>query len=175
MVRGQPHLGQGALPETACLPLPAWPLASLLMAGLLAASGCVQHRTAVSPPVPADPPPAGEAATRTQLIAGSAVINEPHQPVTEQSSLPIDVPVSAWRRDGAGVISRGDLRVTTALPWWQRFPADIVSDLLPIDAEVFASGTATLTPVAPINTDHLFEQAARDGYARTKPTGTRTP
>lgn len=165
MVRGQRHPVRGALPALVSLPL----------ACLLVASGCVQHRTAISPPVPADPPPAGESATRTQLIAGSTIINEPHQPVTEHSSLPIDVPVSAWRRDGAGVISRGELRVTTALPWWQRFPADIVSDLLPIDAEVFASGSATLSPVAPVDTAQLFDQAARDGYARTKPIGTRTP
>ena len=85
------------------------------------------------------------------------------------------MPVSAWRRDSAGVISRGELRVTTDLPWWQRFPADVVSDLLPINAEVFASGTVTLAPVQPVDVVTLREQAARDGYARTKPTGTPTP
>ncbi len=141
-------------------------MASLTLLGLVSA-GCVQHRTAVNPPVAATPPPAGEPAAVTQMVTGAKIINEPHQPVTNASPLPIDLPVSVWRRDSDGSLSRGELRVTTGLPWWQRFPADIVSDLTPIDAEVFASGTATLTPVATADHNLLFDQAARDGYAHS--------
>jgi hypothetical protein len=137
----------------------------MLLLPLLVMVGCVEHRTAVSPPVKADPPPAGEPAAITQLIAGSKVINEPDQPVTGASPLPIDLPVSAWRRASDGTLARAELRVTTDLPWWQRFPADVVSDLAPIDAEVFASGTATLSPVPLVDRSRLFDQAARDGYA----------
>lgn len=133
---------------------------------LLLSVGCIEHRAAVNPPLPAAPPPAGEPAATTQLITGATVTDDPQAPVTESSHLPIDVPASVWRRDSDGIISRGELRVTTALPWWQRFPADFVTDLLPIDAEIFASGTATFTPVTPADRVALFEQAARDGYAR---------
>ena len=96
--------------------------------------------------------------------------------MTEASPLPIDLPVSVWRRDSDGTLSRGELRVTTGLPWWQRFPADVVSDLAPIDAEVFASGTPTLTPVPLADRTRLFDQAARDGYAHRDPApGKSTP
>jgi len=138
--------------------------ALLVVLGLSA--GCVEHRTAVNPPLPAAPAAAGEPATITQLITGATVTDEPRVPITESSHLPIDVPVSVWRRDSDGTLNRGELRVTTALPWWQRFPADIVTDLAPIDAQVFASGTPTFTPVVTADRNELFAQAARDGYAR---------
>lgn len=154
MARPQPHPVITGLTMTVMLLLP-----------VLVTAGCVQHRTAVSPPLPAAPPPAGERAATTQLITGATVTNEPTQPVTGASPLPIDLPVSVWRRDSDGTLSRGELRVTTGLPWWQRFPADVISDLAPIDAEVFASGTATLTPVPAVDRTHLFDQATRDGFA----------
>ena len=146
-------------------------IAPVLVAALvglagLAAVGCVEHRTAVNPPLPAAPAPAGESATITQLIVGSKVSDEPKAPITEASPMPIDVPVTVWRRDSDGTLSRGDLRVTTARPWWQRFPADIVTDLTPIDFEIFASGTATFTPVETSDRAALYAQAASDGYAR---------
>ena len=141
-------------------------MASLSVLGLLLA-GCVEHRTAVNPPLPAAPAPAGEPAAITQMIAGVKVINEPHQAETGASPLPIDLPVSVWRRDSDGTLSRGESRVTTARPWWQRFPVDAFTDLTPIDAEVFASGTATLTEVSAADRNVLFDQAARDGYAHS--------
>lgn len=149
--------------------------APALLGLLLWSVGCVEHRTAVNPPLPASPAPAGEPATITQLIAGARVMDEPRAPMTEASPLPIDVPVSVWRRDSDGTLNRGDLRVTTALPWWQRFPADIVSDLAPIDAQVFASGTVTFAPVATVDRTALFAQAERDGYARREAAPKSTP
>jgi hypothetical protein len=137
----------------------------VLLGWLALACGCVQHRTAVNPPLPASPPPAGESPVITQLIVGAKVIDEPKQPVTHSSPLPLDLPVSVWRRDSDGTLHRGELRVTTALPWWQRFPADAVTDLAPYDAEVFASGTAAFTPVPTADRAQLFAEAERDGYA----------
>jgi hypothetical protein len=140
---------------------------ALVLVGAVMLGGCIEHRVAVSPPLPAAPAPAGEPAAITQLISGSKVIDEPNQPTTASSPLPIDLPVSVWRRDSDGLLSRGEMRVTTALPWWQRFPVDAFVDLSPFDAEVFASGTATLTPVPKVDRARLFDQAAHDGYAHT--------
>jgi hypothetical protein len=155
-------------------PRPSPVLAGLCVLGTLC-GGCVEHRTAVNPPLPAAPAPAGEPAAVTQMISGAKVIEQPHQAVTDASPLPIDLPVTVWRRDSDGSLSRSDLRVTTALPWWQRFPADIVTDLTPIDGEVFASGTADLAPVPTADRRRLFEQAVRDGYAHGAVEGTPTP
>jgi hypothetical protein len=141
-------------------------LLGLLVLAAMSAVGCIEHRTTVHPPLPAAPPPAGEPAAITQLITGATITDDPTAPISESSHLPIDVPVSVWRRDSDGLISRGELRLTTDLPWWQRFPADVVSDLAPVEALVFASGTAAFTEVQPVDRTTLFAQAARDGYAR---------
>ena len=124
---------------------------SALALGAALLGGCIEHRVAVSPPLPAAPAPAGEPAAITQMISGSKVVDEPNQPTTVSSPLPIDLPVSVWRRDSDGLLSRGEMRVTTALPWWQRFPADAFVDLAPYDAQIFASGTATLIPVPQVD------------------------
>ena len=139
-------------------------LATALL-GMFVLSGCIQHRVSVSPPVPAAPVPAGEDAVITQMISGSKVVDAPHELTVVSSPLPIDLPISVWRRDSDGLLSRGESRVTTGLPWWQRFPADIFTDLTPIDAEVFASGSSSLTPITLADQARLFDQAARDGYA----------
>jgi hypothetical protein len=150
-------------------------LVTVLALASLAATGCVEHRTAVNPPLPASQAPAGEPTTVTHLIVGSQVVAGPTVPVTEASPMPIDVPVSVWRRDSDGTLHRGDLRVTTARPWWQRFPADIVTDLAPNDFEVFASGTPTFTPVPTFDRAALYAQAASDGYARRELAPKSTP
>lgn len=171
MSRPQPPLAITGVMTATKLVLPAVVLVVMLMS-----VGCVEHRTAVSPPVQAAPPPMGEPAAITQLIAGATVTNEPTKPITAASPLPIDLPVSVWRRDSDGTLSRGELRLTTDLPWWQRFPADVVSDLAPIDAEIFASGTPTLTPIPAADRTRLFDQAARDGFAhRDAAPGKSTP
>jgi hypothetical protein len=101
------------------------------------------------------------------MIAGSRFQNEPDHPETFASPLPLDIPVSVYRRESNGTIARGELRITTALPWWQRFPADAFVDLTPIDATVDAVGMATLSPVETVDRKSLISQAERDGYART--------
>lgn len=140
-------------------------LLTLAILGMFILSSCVQHRVVVSPPAPAPVASAGEDEAITQMISGSTVVTAPHESTKLSSPLPIDLPISVWRRDSDGLLSRGESRVTTALPWWQRFPADIFTDLTPIDAEVFASGSSSLTPIPVADQARLFDQAARDGYA----------
>ncbi len=159
---------------------PSYPWSTPAAAGLIAwgvlSCGCIQHRTAVNPPLASPPPAAGEPAAITQLVTGATIVTEPQRAIISASPLPIDLPVSVWRRDSDGSLSRGEMRVTTALPWWQRFPADVITDLTPIDAEIFASGTAVLTPVPTTDRSHLFDQAVRDGYAHsTAAAGRLTP
>ena len=55
--------------------------------------------------------------------------------------------------------------VRTDLPWWQRFPADLVADFLPIDAAVEANSTITLKTVPRVDLDAFLAHAERDGYA----------
>jgi hypothetical protein len=77
----------------------------------------------------------------------------------------VDLPVTAWRRSAAGPLERADLRVQTALPWWQRFPADLVADLLPIDAAVGTGTAVTLVTVPRADLEAFIAHAERDGYA----------
>jgi hypothetical protein len=140
---------------------------SVVLLPLLLTVGCIEHRVTVKPPLPADPPPTGEDRATTVLIAGSRFRNEPTQPENFASPLPLDIPVSVYRRESDGSLARGEFRVITPLPWWQRFPADAVVDLSPIHATVDADGMPPLIPVIPFNRDQFIRQAERDGYART--------
>ena len=74
--------------------------------------------------------------------------------------------ISVWQRDSAGVISREDLMIRTALPWWQRFPFDYASDLLPIPARVTAEHTITPHPITARTRSALDREAAAAGYAQ---------
>ena len=80
-------------------------------------------------------------------------------------SLPVDLPVSAWRREADGTLLRCETRVTTPLPWWQRFPADAVSDLLPTTYAAAASTQVVLVPIPPFDEARFLAQARADGYA----------
>jgi hypothetical protein len=80
------------------------------------------------------------------------------------NQLPQNVLITAWNRDEhSGVISRYDGYCRTPLPWWQRFPADIVADLTPIDFTISATQTIAVREVT--GTDKSWiDQARRDGY-----------
>ena len=154
---------------------PSTNIIGLALLTLLIVPGCIEHRVAVSPPLPADPPPAGETPATTVLIAGSRFQNEPDHPETFSSALPLDIPISVYRRESDGTITRGELRVTTELPWWQRFPVDAFVDLAPVDATVDAVGMATLSPVPLYDRAAFISQAERDGYARSAAPVKSTP
>ena len=129
---------------------------------LLLLAGCVEHETRVVGHAPA----AGAEGAVT--IGGSRTSIPPGAPAvsSDRSPLPRETAVSVWQRDNAGVICREDLVVRTALPWWQRFPFDYASDLLPIDARVVAEHTIAPRPITPRTRAALDREAAVAGYAQ---------
>ncbi len=133
---------------------------ALLATGILLA-GCVSHEARVLAP----PEPAG-------LVGSTAIGRETHpsppgpgERTIERNALPREVAVSAWRRDADGVISRQEMMVRTPLVWWQRFPIDIATDLVPIDCTVVAEATLAPRPVATRTRADLDREAAAAGYA----------
>jgi hypothetical protein len=149
-------------------PHPIEPAGALRLAiaivAALGAGGCITHQARIVPPAPAGQD-AGEPIT-TVVVVGSAVKRSLDQPVVQEDSLPLDIPVSAWRRGADGLVTRYEGRATTPLPWWQRFPADLVSDALPMSFTCAASAEVVLAPVPTFDAESFLAQARRDGYAR---------
>lgn len=142
--------------------------AAMLAACLLA--GCDTHQVRIAPPQPAAPGEPGDIGFTISIIGGS----QRKDPLSESlttSPLPLQVPVSCLRREADGTIVRYEGIVTTPLPWWQRFPADLVSDPLPLTFTASAEATIVLAPVPAVDLGALVAQARRDGYARPLPPG----
>lgn len=130
-------------------------LAVCLAASALS-GGCIAHVARVAPA-----PGLGEAT----VVVGSRVA-DPKATTTVGRGLPVDVPVTAWERRG-GVMWRAASRVRTPLPWWQRFPFDAGSDLLPLRFECAATATLEYAPVAETSDAELADQARRHGFAHS--------
>ncbi len=129
--------------------------------------GCVQHRArieAAQPPLTAPVGDPGDKPTATTVIIVSRIAVDPPA-TTATSMLPIDLPVSAWRREADGSLARCETRVQTPLAWWQRFPVDVVSDLLPWTWTADAAGEVRLAVVPTSAEADLLSAAQRDGYA----------
>jgi hypothetical protein len=159
----------------------------LLLVCALFSTGCVVHeaRVVVPPPPPPgpdqDPPepitvwmnarkvvvPVAVAA-RDGLKAPTGALGDgvtfPGDTVF-RGSLPQDVRISAWRREDDGSLYRVETRATTPLRWWQRFPCDIVADLMPMDFTARTSAEVVTTPVLPMTPEALNAAACCDGYA----------
>ncbi len=103
--------------------------------------------------------------TPTRLVVGSVVQHDLSKPIVQEDSLPIDVPISAWRRDADGHAYRYEGRATTPLPWWQRFPTDMFTDAWPSTLLCPASADVVLAPVPTLDLDAFLTSATRDGYA----------
>ena len=125
-------------------------------------TGCIDHQARVEPPARDEP---GRPPTHTHIVSGSSFAVDPATTHLVHGSLPIDVPVTAWRREADGTLLRCETRVTTPLPWWQRFPADVVTDLWPSTFAATASTTVVLTPIPPFDEARFLAQARADGYA----------
>jgi hypothetical protein len=82
-----------------------------------------------------------------------------------RNPLPIEVRISAIRRDDDGTLNRGEGYLATPLPWWQRFPCDAFVDLVPVDVVAEAAIVVPLAPVPRCDESELIESARRDGYA----------
>lgn len=128
----------------------------LIIPCALLAGGCVSHRAQALPP---DGP-------TSSAVVGSRAIEPFTAPAEEQGSLPSSLPVTAWRTDEDGNLFRGDLVIETPLPWWQRFPADAVTDVVvPRTLEASRSGTPVLLPVPAADPVALTAHARTAGYA----------
>jgi hypothetical protein len=128
----------------------------LLAASLLLAAGCVQHRAVIEP--------AADEAPST-LVAVRAVADPLVEPFVRQDALPLELRASAFHRAPDGTVLRQELAVATPLPWWQRFPADLVSDLLiPRTFIVQRHARIQTLPVLPIDAAELLRLATEHGY-----------
>lgn len=130
-----------------------------LLAGLGWAGGCVQHEVRIVPE-----PAVAPAAPAPRALVDDAVLAAWEAPVRHRGGLPIETRYSAYRL-ADGKLWREDRTVSTPLPWWQAFPADIVTDLLwPGTLRVRAEATVTLREVPHLSRRDLDELAARYGY-----------
>jgi hypothetical protein len=132
---------------------------ALLVLALLGSGGCVAHTVRIEPLAP-DPE-----TKKTTVMAGS----RPVDPFKEQvitHPMPIELPVESWRARG-DVLERGEVVARTPLTWWQRFPFDAATDLLPIHFECAARVLPTPVAVPAHDDDALTEEARRHGFAHT--------
>lgn len=133
------------------------PLLPALLA-LLAGTGCVEHRAAIQPPVAGPPPAVVTVHGREEALVESLERRDP---------LPLELRASAIRRDADGRLLRDEIAVLTPLPWWQRFPADVVSDaLIPHTFIVDARARIDTRVVADMPADDLLRLAREHGYAQ---------
>lgn len=140
------------------------PIALPLLLLLLAASGCVSHvaRVRTAEPLATD----GGSAPPASAAIGSAIHAEQPPLVEERGPQPREIPISTWRRDDEGNVARGEAVLRTPTPWWQRFPADLVSDVLvPTTLVVDAECAVPPVPVPAADPAALAERARRAGYA----------
>jgi hypothetical protein len=139
----------------------------------LACTGCVVHEARIDIP----PPPAvrrnEEPYGPTRAVLLTREQPAPEKPVLFRGPLPQDLRVSAWRRDQEGRLCRAESRVTTPLSWWQRFPCDAVTDLLPIDVVARSEAVIILAPVPVCDAAALAAAARADGYAHEENDGGR--
>lgn len=142
------------------LPSPNGTAAALGCCCILASAGCVRHEVAL---VPA-PGPA------LQVAAGPSAARPLAAPVTLSSPLPQDLPITAWRHDGpSDALLRAETRARTPLPWWQRFPADIVTDLAPVTFRCTTEARLDPAPLAATDWPAVVARARAAGYAPTTP------
>ena len=113
---------------------------------------------------PPDPTGSTEGATAIGKQVSSTPPGPPEQTLI-LSPLPLAVPVSAWRRDQDGVIWRSELLAQTPLPWWQRFPIDFATDVLPVAYRSEAAVTVSEAPLTAYTRADLDREAAAAGYA----------
>ncbi len=121
-----------------------------ILAAACLLSACIEHRAQVAAPPGAE------------LLVGDGVLSTSPR---RRGPLPHEIPATAWHRDPTGTIHRADLRCATPLPWWQRFPADLLTDLWPATLRVSAAGVLRPLPIPPRDPGELEALAAEHGYA----------
>lgn len=130
-----------------------------LLCGLLIlpCAGCLAHRVEVRGD--------GAGASDGRSAVGTRVADGAPQDV-RSGPLPHEVPVS-WSLKGAdGRLHMAQTVVRSPLPWWQRFPADLLVDLWPGTVEVAMAATITPRPVTARTADDITAEARAHGYAQ---------
>lgn len=144
------------------MPLP--PVRALIVGLLPFVTGCIVHEARVLGP---------EAHTaRSGALAGSTVVHPFKGKVSRESPFAAEMPTTIWIRQPDGTILRADTEPRTPLPWWQRFPADIGTDLLwPWEIRVVDVHRVSPAPIAGWDPDALTARARAFGYATGRRTG----
>lgn len=132
------------------------PRLTAVLGALLVVGGCVEHRATVAPPSAAPAPAAIDGLEATPAMSEATV---------RLSALPIELRVTAWHRLEDGTLTRGDRVVATPRRWWQRFPADLFTDLLwPGTLRIASEAELELEPVAETPSEELEAAAIAAGY-----------
>jgi len=130
---------------------------------IVALAGCIEHRASVAPS--ADP----AAPFQPERREGVAVAAEAALPLpvgwSATSAQPMERPVSAWFRAEDGRLYRAETVVVTARPWWQRFPADVATDLWPRTHVIAHTATLAFVPVSRQDDQRLTAAARAAGFA----------
>ena len=145
-------------------------LTPLLLVLALGGAGCVSHVARVRPVEPdrqdtiGTPPPV---TPPTQSAAIGTTVYAVQPPlIEERGAQPREIPISTWRRDDDGNVLRGEGVLRTPTPWWQRFPADVVSDVLWPATLVVEADLALPPTLVPANDPAALAERARiAGYA----------
>ncbi len=138
-----------------------------VLSSAIALTGCLTHEARITVPASAVQPATGPQLEGNTTIGAHSFLTPPGPPpsTVQRGPLPQDVTITAWRRDADGLISRDDAEVVTGLPWWQRFPCDMVTDVAPTELVVRAEYDVVLTPVIAHTRAQLDHEAATAGYA----------
>ncbi|MBA2481335.1 MAG: hypothetical protein H0V44_11795 [Planctomycetes bacterium] len=134
-------------------------IGSVTALAMLVQPGCISHVARVAPspdPIEVDHP--------SHVVVG-ATLTDPAATTVLRSPLPIDAVYTAWKRDESGALMRCDGRVRTPLRWWQRFPMDVVADMLPVDFEATADSQISYRLVPVRDEAEILQHAQRDGFA----------
>jgi hypothetical protein len=119
-------------------------------------AGCLAHRAEVSG--------AGMPATAgTAAVGGRVADGAPQE--SRHGPLPHEIPASWIVRGEDGRLLSAHAVLQSPLPWWQRFPADLLVDLWPGEVVVAAHAVLTPTPITPRSADDITAEARAHGYA----------
>lgn len=130
-----------------------------LLCGLLIlpCAGCLAHRVEVRGD--------GAEATAGRSAVGMRVADgAPHE--VRSGPLPHEVPASWSLKAADGRLHMAQAVVRSPLPWWQRFPADLLVDLWPGTVEIAAAATLAPHPVRIRTADDITAEARAHGYAQ---------
>lgn len=119
-------------------------------------AGCLAHRAEVSG--------AGAPTTAgTSAVGGTVADGAPA--VQRSGPLPHELPASWIVRGEDGRLLTAHAVLQSPLPWWQRFPADLLVDLWPGQVVICSSTVLTPVPINPRSADDITAEARAHGYA----------